>query len=31
MYDEHIRKIIKEIKRPDVEAVVAHLSKGPST
>jgi len=29
MYDEHIRKIIEEIKRPDVEATVVHLSKGP--
>jgi len=29
MYDEHIRKIIEEIKRPDVEATIVHLSKGP--
>jgi allantoin racemase len=29
MYDEGIIKIINEIKRPDVEAKIVHLSKGP--
>lgn len=28
-YDEHMRKIIEEIKRPDVEITITHLSKGP--
>lgn len=28
-YDEGIAEIIDEVKRPDVEAKVVHLSKGP--
>lgn len=28
-YDEHMRRIIEEIKRPDVKVTVVHLSEGP--
>jgi len=30
VYDEYIKGIIEEIKRPDVEATVTHLNKGPT-